>query len=64
MTTAGKPDTFVAQDEWTVQTQDESDGAHWEHSIAVLREGVSVLTAFDGGAKELAEFGIAPVNLD
>jgi methionyl aminopeptidase len=64
MTTAGKPDTFVAQDEWTVQTQDESDGAHWEHSIAVLREGVSVLTAFDGGAKELAKFGITPVNLD
>jgi methionyl aminopeptidase len=64
MITAGKPDTFVAQDEWTVQTQDESDGAHWEHSIAVLKEGVSVLTAFDAGAKELAEFGITPVNLD
>jgi methionyl aminopeptidase len=64
MITAGKPDTFVAQDEWTVQTQDESDGAHWEHSIAVLKEGVSVLTAFDAGAKELAAYGITPVNLD
>lgn len=64
MTTAGKPETFVAADEWTVQTQDESDGAHWEHSIAVLKEGVSVLTAFDAGAQELAPFGITPVNLD
>jgi methionyl aminopeptidase len=64
MITAGKPDTFVATDEWTVQTQDESDGAHWEHSVAVLKDGISVLTAFDGGASELSKFGITPVNLD
>jgi methionyl aminopeptidase len=64
MITAGKPDTFVAQDDWTVQTMDESDGAHWEHSIAVLEDGVFVLTAPDGGASELAKFGLRPAALD
>lgn len=61
MITAGSPDTVVRNDEWTVATADGSMAAHWEHSVAVHERGIWVLTAPDGGAEELAPFGITPV---
>jgi methionyl aminopeptidase len=45
MITAGRAD--VAEDEadgWTVRTVDGSLAAHWEHTIAVTRDGPEVLT--------------------
>ncbi|MGO4419675.1 type I methionyl aminopeptidase, partial [Streptomyces sp. MCAF7] len=30
----------------------------WEHSVALTEEGPLVLTAVDGGAAKLAEYGI------
>lgn len=61
MITLGDQETFVEQDEWTVSTVDGSDGAHWEHSIALHSKGIWVLTLEDGGESELAEFGIKPI---
>jgi methionyl aminopeptidase len=64
MMTSGSEAVFVEDDDWTVTTEDGSDGAHWEHSVAVHDGGVWVLTAPDGGAEGLAPFGVTPVPLD
>lgn len=63
MVTAGSDATFVEDDDWTVTTVDGSDGAHWEHSVAVHDDGIWVLTAADGGAASLAPFGVTPVPI-
>ncbi len=57
----GTPESSVLEDEWTVVSADGSRAAHWEHSIAVHEDGIWVLTARDGGAAELAAYGIVPV---
>jgi methionyl aminopeptidase len=62
MITQGSPQTSVRPDGWTVVTDDHGDAAHWEHSVAVHKDGIWVLTASDGGAKELAAFGVTPVR--
>ncbi len=64
MITAGSEATFVEDDEWTVSTVDGRDGCHWEHSVAVHENGIWVLTAPDGGAADLAPFGVTPVAID
>lgn len=64
MLTTGSIETFTEDDEWTVRTEDGSDAAQWEHSIAILPDGVSVLTAADAGAAGLAPYGITPISLD
>ena len=64
MIVAGNQKTFVQDDGWTVETMDGSDGAHWEHSIAVHSRGIWVLTAKDGGFEGLKPYGIQPVPLD
>ncbi|MEY4714278.1 MAG: type methionyl aminopeptidase [Actinomycetota bacterium] len=58
MITSGKQATYIHQDDWTVLTKDGGDGAHWEHSVAVLEDGVFVLTEPDGGKARLAGFGV------
>jgi len=63
MVTSGSDATFVEDDDWTVTTVDGSDGAHWEHSVAVHEGGIWVLTAADGGAAGLAPFGVVPVAI-
>ncbi|MGL3151773.1 type I methionyl aminopeptidase [Microbacterium sp. A82] len=63
MVTAGSEETLVEDDEWTVSTIDDSDGSHWEHSVARHEGGIWVLTAADGGAAGLAPFGVVPVPL-
>jgi methionyl aminopeptidase len=63
MVVLGSPETFVREDGWTVATEDGLAAAHWEHSIAVHAGGVWVLTAEDGGAAGLDQFGIRPVPL-
>jgi methionyl aminopeptidase len=62
MVTGGTKQTKVLGDGWTVSTKDGSDASHWEHSVAVHEGGIWVLTAFDGGASELAAYGIVPVD--
>ncbi len=63
MVTSGSDETFIEGDDWTVTTVDGSDGAHWEHSVAVHEGGIWVLTAADGGAAALAPFGVVPAPL-
>lgn len=63
MIVAGAIETFVRDDEWTVTTSDGSDAAHVEHSVAVHRDGIWVLTAEDGGAAGLAPFGVVPARI-
>lgn len=58
MVTLGSAATAVLEDEWTVVTRDGSAAAHWEHTVAILPEGLWVLTALDGGAAELAARGV------
>ena len=58
MVTAGSPDTATLEDQWTVVTQDGSDAAHWEHTVAVTRSGLWVLTAHDGGEEMLGRLGL------
>ena len=62
MVTAGSKATKVLGDGWTVSTKDGKDASHWEHSVAVHEKGIWVLTEFDGGASELAAFGVVPVD--
>ena len=40
-----KPDTDVLRDHWTVVTRDGLASAHVEHTLALTREGVYVVTA-------------------
>ena len=63
MVTSGSDETFVEDDDWTVTTVDGSDGSHWEHSIAVHEGGIWVLTAADGGAADLAPYGVTPTPI-
>lgn len=64
MVTRGSGDTRVLEDDWTVVTQDGARAAHWEHTVALLEGGISVLTAPDGGRAGLAPFEVEPVTLD
>lgn len=64
MVTLGSPHTHELADEWTVVTDDGSQAAHWEHSVAVTDSGTCVLTAFDGGAAQLAARNVPHLDLD
>jgi len=59
MVVAGRTDTVVEADGWTVRTVDGSLAAHWEHTVARTEGGLWVLTADDGGAAELQARGLA-----
>lgn len=58
---AGNPACVVdPADGWTVRMADGKDSCQWEHSVAVHKDGIWVLTAPDGGAAGLKPFGITP----
>lgn len=63
MLTVGSPRSRVLDDEWTVVTTDGQRAAHWEHSVAVLADGLLVLTARDGGRERLGAAGVAVSSL-
>jgi methionyl aminopeptidase len=58
MITIGSAETRELADQWTVKTIDGSLAAHWEHTVALLPDGLWVLTAEDGGRAELATRGV------
>jgi methionyl aminopeptidase len=45
MLTAGREETRILPDGWTVVTEDGSLAAHFEHTVAVTEDGSEVLTA-------------------
>jgi methionyl aminopeptidase len=55
MLAAGKRQTAVLDDDWTVVTADGSLAAHFEHTVAITQAGPWVLTAEDGGASGFAD---------
>ena len=44
MINAGRPETRLLGDGWTVVTRDHSLSAQWEHTVAVTNDGVEILT--------------------
>ena len=44
MINAGKPDVRVLKDGWTAVTVDGSYSAHFEHTVAITRDGPQILT--------------------
>jgi methionyl aminopeptidase len=44
MINAGRPETRLLRDGWTVVTRDHSLSAQWEHTVAVTDVGVEILT--------------------
>jgi methionyl aminopeptidase len=59
MITLGSPRTVELSDGWTVVTQDGSVAAHVEHTVALMEDGVWVLTAEDGGRARLSDLASA-----
>ncbi len=64
MVTRGSGATRELADGWTVVTTDGSRSAHWEHSVAILEDGITVLTAPDAGAERLKALGVDVVVID
>jgi methionyl aminopeptidase len=63
MITLGSAQTRELADNWTVETADGSLAAHWEHTMALLPDGLWVLTAEDGGRAELSARGVQVTTL-
>jgi methionyl aminopeptidase len=63
MLVRGERYTRMLEDDWTVITQDGSRASHWEHTVAILEDGLWVLTAPDGGAENLAALGVTVAPL-
>ncbi len=51
MVVAGKRDVRLLEDQWTVVTEDGKPAAHFEHTVAITREGADILT--DGRPPQL-----------
>lgn len=48
MITAGSPDVYIHDDEWSISTTDGSLAAHFEHTVAVTESGPRILTGAEG----------------
>jgi methionyl aminopeptidase len=46
MINIGSPEVTVAEDGWTVITKDGSNSAHFEHTVAITKNGPEILTAY------------------
>jgi len=44
MITAGRPEVYVHDDEWSISTEDGSLAAHFEHTVAITATGPRILT--------------------
>ena len=51
MVLVGTPATRVLKDQWTVISADRSLTAHFEHSVAVTKDGPVILTLLEDGSK-------------
>ncbi len=49
MVNVGTSDVVMDDDGWTIRTRDGKPSAHFEHTVAVTREGALVLTAIPNG---------------
>jgi methionyl aminopeptidase len=60
MFTIGRADTRVKPDGWTVATVDGSVAAHWEHSIAVTKDGPRILTLSSAASADEIAVSVSP----
>ena len=44
MLTAGNPDIYLHDNDWTVDTIDGRPSAHYEHTVVVTKDGYEILT--------------------
>jgi len=44
MVNQGTHKVFIKEDRWTVKTRDNKNSAHFEHTIAILKEGTEILS--------------------
>lgn len=44
MLTLGSPDIVILDDDWTIETEDYSNSAHYEHTVVVTENGYEILT--------------------
>lgn len=47
MINAGKPDVFVTENDWTVETEDGRLSAHYENTVLITANGPELLTAYE-----------------
>ena len=52
MLTFGSPEICILDDDWTIETEDYSRAAHFEHTVVVTKEGYKILT---GGEHDKSE---------
>jgi methionyl aminopeptidase len=50
MITAGGPEVWIADDRWSISTEDGSQSAHFEHTVAITEEGPRILTQARAGS--------------
>jgi methionyl aminopeptidase len=51
MVNSGGPDVQVLADHWTAVTRDGSPSAHFEHMVAITRNGPDVLTRLEAAPR-------------
>jgi len=44
MLTLGSPNIYLADNDWTIITEDHSPSAHYEHTVVVTQDGYEILT--------------------
>ena len=44
MLNLGKRNVCMLEDNWTIVTEDSSPSAHFEHTVAVTKDGYKILT--------------------
>ncbi len=44
MLNLGSPDIYLCEDDWTIETEDGLPSAHFEHTVAVTKDGYLILT--------------------
>ena len=49
MLTLGSPEICILDDDWTIETEDYSCSAHYEHTVVVTKNGYKVLTGGKNG---------------
>ena len=49
MLTSKSPEIVLLDDDWTIETEDYSDAAHYEHTVVVTKNGYKILTGGKNG---------------
>ena len=44
MLTLGSREIYMCEDDWTIETEDHSPSAHFEHTVVVTKDGYKILT--------------------